>query len=98
MVVSLVAFVGRLDAFSPLNNKKVYAPTKKLFSVAIDEATWTSETRVPVFDEVCETTGVTLTRFMNEVGNRMSMTLAFENERRSGMRFIRAWLFCLLRI
>ena len=24
-------------------------------------------TKVPVFDEVCETTGVTLTRFMNEV-------------------------------
>ena len=26
-----------------------------------------SPTKVPVFDEVCETTGVTLTRFMNEV-------------------------------
>jgi fructose-1,6-bisphosphatase I len=26
-----------------------------------------SQTKVPVFDEVCETTGVTLTRFMNEV-------------------------------
>ena len=25
------------------------------------------KTKVPVFDEVCETTGVTLTRFMNEV-------------------------------
>ena len=26
-----------------------------------------SQTKVPVFDEVCDTTGVTLTRFMNEV-------------------------------
>ena len=26
-----------------------------------------SKTKVPVFDEVCDTTGVTLTRFMNEV-------------------------------
>jgi len=26
-----------------------------------------SPTKVPVFDEVCDTTGVTLTRFMNEV-------------------------------
>jgi hypothetical protein len=26
-----------------------------------------SKTKIPVFDEVCDTTGVTLTRFMNEV-------------------------------
>jgi fructose-1,6-bisphosphatase I len=26
-----------------------------------------AQTKVPVFDEVCDTTGVTLTRFMNEV-------------------------------
>ena len=59
------------DAFSPVNNNKNQVRQKKLFSSTADETTsWTGVTRVPVFDEVCETTGVTLTRFMNEVGKR----------------------------
>jgi fructose-1,6-bisphosphatase I len=33
----------------------------------VQEAPIQTKTKAPVFDEVCETTGVTLTRFMNEV-------------------------------
>ena len=70
-VAAALVVVGPLDAFSPVNNKsKIHARIRNLFTSATDEATWTSETRVPVFDDVCETTGVTLTRFMNEVGYR----------------------------
>jgi fructose-1,6-bisphosphatase I len=38
-----------------------------LASTAEAPATNRAKTKAPVFDEVCETTGVTLTRFMNEV-------------------------------
>lgn len=45
--------------------------TTRLFSTVIEPdappAMSRAQTKVPVFDEVCETTGVTLTRFMNEV-------------------------------
>jgi fructose-1,6-bisphosphatase I len=43
--------------------------TSSLFSTAEAEAPAMNrpKTKIPVFDEVCETTGVTLTRFMNEV-------------------------------
>jgi fructose-1,6-bisphosphatase I len=65
-VFALIATIGSTAAFAP--SSKV-ASTTSLFS-AVEEApatTISTKTKAPVFDEVCETTGVTLTRFMSEV-------------------------------
>ena len=56
------AFLGQHVAFSA----RPPAPTSVLHS-AVEELEIETKTRAPVFDEVCDTTGVTLTRFMNEV-------------------------------
>lgn len=47
------AFVSREAAYAPMT--------------ALNVATETRDLKVPVLDEVCETTGVTLKRYMNEV-------------------------------
>jgi len=54
--VSALAFIPLATAFS-VNHRPSAAFTKSALSAH----------KTPVFDEVCETTGVTLTRFMNEV-------------------------------
>jgi fructose-1,6-bisphosphatase I len=63
-IFALFATISTSAAFTPSTNGP--ASTTNLFSTV--EATPTStKTKAPVFDEVCETTGVTLTRFMSEV-------------------------------
>jgi fructose-1,6-bisphosphatase I len=64
-VFALIATISSAAAFAP----SVTSPAStKLFS-AVEEAAAasTTTTKAPVFDEVCDTTGVTFTRFMAEV-------------------------------
>lgn len=61
-IFALVATISSVAAFAP---SKVAPSTTQLFSTA--EAPPAPISKTPVFDEVCETTGVTLTRFMAEV-------------------------------
>ena len=56
----LVSLAGVSDAFVA-RSQKVSVPTK------LNVATEPPTVKVPVLDEVCETTGVTLKRYMNEV-------------------------------
>jgi len=70
MRFSLSVLFGTLavsNGFTPTNNHR--QPVSSRFASVVEEAPTMSrpQTKVPVFDEVCETTGVTLTRFMNEV-------------------------------
>jgi len=71
-ITLLVVSLASSSAFVPVANNKAFAATRlsktATFSAVADEVTMNrSKTKVPVFDEVCETTGVTLTRFMTEV-------------------------------
>ena len=52
---------GTVSAFAGSGNRPFRRPTS--LNVVSEPPT----TKVPVFDEVCETTGVTLKRFMTEV-------------------------------
>jgi len=60
--------LGITDAFSSIR-RSASAGTSQLFSTAEAETPTMAreKTKAPVFDEVCDTTGVTLTRFMTEV-------------------------------
>ena len=70
----LFAFVFLLgasaEAFSTApsckNQRRSALHSTKEFGVSTTETT-RAKPKAPKFDEVCETTGVTLTRFMNEV-------------------------------
>jgi len=62
--LALAALAPLAAAFAPPASRRAASALRS--SVAEDTATVTMK-RVPVFDEVCETTGVTLTRFMDEV-------------------------------
>ena len=66
LALALLLIVSAANSFSP-PNKKAFRTVQKSVSTVDAPASWSGITRVPVFDEVCETTGVTLTRFMNEV-------------------------------
>lgn len=68
-VLSLFSLVGAANAFVPPANKAFARTTRAFSAVESTEAPPMNrpQTQAPVFDEVCETTGVTLTRFMNEV-------------------------------
>ena len=58
VVVGFTLLVASICAFVPRT-----PPTKPSFALF----TASSKTKAPFFDEVCETTGVTLKRFMSEV-------------------------------
>ncbi|KAG7371935.1 fructose-1,6-bisphosphatase [Nitzschia inconspicua] len=64
-------FVGAsmVEAFSsrPVSGRTPSSSSSVLHSTTEYPPMTRSKTKVPVFDEVCDTTGVTLTRFMNEV-------------------------------
>ena len=62
-IFALVATISSAAAFAP---SKVAPSTTQLFSTT-EAPPATTTSKAPVFDEVCETTGVTLTRFMAEV-------------------------------
>jgi fructose-1,6-bisphosphatase I len=57
------AFIWNTGTSSP-SSSSLFATVE---SKSIAAKTMSSSSKAPVFDEVCETTGVTLTRFMNEV-------------------------------
>lgn len=66
---SLVLFcwlgaIGSTTALLPRTFKTVATSSTLLNATPVMSST---KMKVPIFDEVCETTGVTLTRFMNEV-------------------------------
>jgi fructose-1,6-bisphosphatase I len=71
MKFSVVAFAftaGAISAFAPVKPAFSRVSSFRLFSVVEEPLTMNRPgARVPVFDEVCDTTGVTLTRFMSEV-------------------------------
>jgi fructose-1,6-bisphosphatase I len=55
--------VASVQAFAPVTNRPAFATALNYEVTAPGKPI----PKAPVFDEVCETTGVTLTRFMNEV-------------------------------
>jgi fructose-1,6-bisphosphatase I len=61
---AVVFMVGTVSAFivTPNNN-----PSSRTFLFSTATKPVSSKTKIPVFDEVCETTGVTLTRFLTEI-------------------------------
>ena len=61
--VALLAAGGAASAFAPTRRSSSRTTCRKS-STPLFVAT---KTKAPVFDEVCETTGVTLKRFMSEV-------------------------------
>jgi fructose-1,6-bisphosphatase I len=71
-LAALLCFAASANAFvSHRTSNKAFANTRttRLVSSAIEAPPMSRQTtKAPVFDEVCETTGVTLTRFMAEVG------------------------------
>jgi fructose-1,6-bisphosphatase I len=65
LAVGAVVFVtGTVSAFVSPNPS--FRSRTSLFSTAT-ESPARGETKIPVFDEVCDTTGVTLTRFLTEI-------------------------------
>jgi len=63
LLAPATAFVPITPAFTARAIPAVTSPTAKFYTITDEERT----TKVPEFDEVCETTGVTLKRFMSEV-------------------------------
>mmetsp|Transcript_6267 Transcript_6267/g.5936 ORF Transcript_6267/g.5936 Transcript_6267/m.5936 type:complete len:404 (+) Transcript_6267:51-1262(+) len=63
MKFSAIAFLFTATSVAAFSPASTASRTSALFSTAEVE----TKTNAPVFDEVCETTGVTLTRFMAEV-------------------------------
>lgn len=66
----LTCLVANVNAFAnDANNRAFLRTATTIFAVEGAEAPPMKrpKAKIPVFDEVCETTGVTLTRFMNEV-------------------------------
>jgi fructose-1,6-bisphosphatase I len=66
-VLVLLSAIGQVGAF--VVPQRAFSPWR-LAASTVDAPSPTmnrERTKAPVFDEVCETTGVTLTRFMNEV-------------------------------
>ena len=61
-IFAFIASISSTAAFAPSRT----ASTNTQLSVTV-EAPPAQQTKAPVFDEVCDTTGVTLTRFMSEV-------------------------------
>ena len=64
-----VAFLSFAAGCSAFSQKAAFTARSSALSATVEEPPSMSrpKTLTPVFDEVCETTGVTLTRFMNEV-------------------------------
>ena len=66
-VVVCAVLAMSANAFQPAVHRGRGMSIGPLFSTTEVPTMNRAKTKVPVFDEVCETTGVTLTRFMNEV-------------------------------
>ena len=64
--LAFFALVGSASAFT-VSKPAFSAGQTALFSTVDAPVMSRTKTKAPVFDEVCETTGVTLTRFMTEV-------------------------------
>ncbi len=61
IAASILSLTASVSAFSPAN------PSLKSQTQSTSSSSQLYKTKAPVFDEVCETTGVTLKRFMSEV-------------------------------
>jgi hypothetical protein len=66
IALASVAGTGHAFVFVP-QQQKAFARAAPLSATVDAPTTSRKKTKAPIFDEVCETTGVTLTRFMNEV-------------------------------
>jgi hypothetical protein len=65
LAVGAVVFVtGNVSAF--VSSNPSFGTRTSLFSTAT-ESPARGKTKIPIFDEVCDTTGVTLTRFLTEI-------------------------------
>jgi fructose-1,6-bisphosphatase I len=65
--IAIFTFAGvSVESFSS-HHASGRTPSSSLHSTTESPPMTRSKTKVPVFDEICDTTGVTLTRFMNEV-------------------------------
>jgi len=64
-IFALFAAISSTAAFAP--SKTAFTTTTNLFSTTEASSPISTKTKAPVFDEVCDTTGVTFTRFMAEV-------------------------------
>ena len=62
-----IAFFSLAVGSQAFVQKTAFNGKRSALFATVEEAPTRTKTKVPVFDEVCETTGVTLTRFMNEV-------------------------------
>ena len=69
LVLSLALSNGFTATTSDRGIRRDERSSSRRFASVMEEAPSMNRpaTKIPVFDEVCETTGVTLTRFMNEV-------------------------------
>jgi fructose-1,6-bisphosphatase I len=65
VAVFFLSMCSTASAFAPGTFKRAFTSSSLKSAVAEDAVT--TKTKAPVFDEVCDTTGVTLTRFMSEV-------------------------------
>jgi len=65
-IIALFASITSSVAFTPAATAKIQPAATQLFAT-VEAPPMATKTKAPVFDEVCETTGVTLTRFMAEV-------------------------------
>ncbi len=72
-IIALFATISSSAAFVPAAKTFITPPqqqsstSSQLYSTIEQPVTMTTKTKAPVFDEVCDTTGVTFTRFMAEV-------------------------------
>lgn len=67
LAFSLVSLVSLASAFTTTSPAFHPPTTKTVVHVATEPILVETKTKAPVFDEVCDTTGVTLKRFMTEV-------------------------------
>eukprot|EP00551_Chaetoceros_affinis_P005228 CAMPEP_0203683192 /NCGR_PEP_ID=MMETSP0090-20130426/47392_1 /ASSEMBLY_ACC=CAM_ASM_001088 /TAXON_ID=426623 /ORGANISM="Chaetoceros affinis, Strain CCMP159" /LENGTH=448 /DNA_ID=CAMNT_0050552321 /DNA_START=112 /DNA_END=1458 /DNA_ORIENTATION=- len=70
-IFALIATISTSNAFTPLASSTrpsaAASSSSALYSTVEEAPPVSKSTKAPVFDEVCETTGVTFTRFMSEV-------------------------------
>jgi len=67
VLLLLLAATGEVASFASPSNARAFRPKSALNVVNTAPPPAFQKTKAPVFDEVCETTGVTLKRFMVEV-------------------------------
>lgn len=67
MKLSIFALFFVVESSTAFVAQPAHKPRQSSLHATVEATSPTTKTKAPVFDEVCETTGVTLTRFMTEV-------------------------------